>query len=182
MTSFLFLHVLCGVTLAIGHFRGLPAQQSESCHGYMCRPGTERVGRKRSLECLGRILNGLRDTHVYARQEVPSSSHCNSTIAGPAADSKPGRFLPDTVRRWLLARCGAAVASCPVRRGGGFLPAAARRWLLARCCAAMASCPLRRGGGYLPDAARRWLLARCCAAVVICRRMYCARIARVEGC
>ena len=139
MTSFLFLHVLCGVTLAIGHFRGLPAQQSESCHGYMCRPGTERVGRKRSLECLGRILNGLRDTHVYARQEVPSSSHCNSTIAGPAADSEPGRRL--------LARYGAAVASCPLRRGGGFLPGAARRWLL-----------------------------------VVCRRMYCARIARVGGC
>ena len=35
---------------------------------------------------------------------------------------------------------GAAVAACPMRRGGGFLPDAARRWLLARCGAAEASC------------------------------------------
>ena len=46
---------------------------------------------------------------------------------------------------------GAAVASCPMRRGGGFLPDAARlpdearRWLLARCCAAVASCQWLRG-------------------------------------
>ena len=68
-----------------------------------------------------------------------------------------GGFLPEAARRWLPARCGAAVASCPKRRGGGFLPDAARRWLLARCCAAVASCPMLRGGGFLPDAARRWL-------------------------
>ena len=44
---------------------------------------------------------------------------------------RAGGFLPNAARRWRLARCGAAVASCPVRRGGGFLPGAARRWL--RC-------------------------------------------------
>ena len=97
------------------------------------------------------------------------------------------RWLP--ARRWRLARCCAAVASCPVLRGGaavasclvlrggGFLPDAARRWLLARCCAAVASCPMQRGGGFLPDAARRWFLARwerrwrlsrCSAAVASC--------------
>ena len=39
-----------------------------------------------------------------------------------------GGFLPDVARRWLLAWCGAAMASC----------ASARRWLLAsaRCSAA----------------------------------------------
>ena len=42
---------------------------------------------------------------------------------------------------------GAAVASYPARRGGGFLPDAARRWLLAQCCAAVASCPMLRCGG-----------------------------------
>ena len=30
----------------------------------------------------------------------------------------------ETARRWLLARCGAAVASCPMQRGGGVLPVA----------------------------------------------------------
>ena len=106
-------------------------------------------------------------------------------IQRPASESLP---------RPASARCGAAVASCPVRRGGGFLPGAARRWLLARCCAAVASCPVRLGGGFWPGAARQWLLARCCAAVASCpllrgsgfvvisRRMYCARIARVGGC
>ena len=39
----------------------------------------------------------------------------------------------EAARRWLPARCGAAVASCqgPMRRGGGFLPYAVWRWLLA---------------------------------------------------
>ena len=69
----------------------------------------------------------------------------------------------------LLVGDGAAVASCPMRRGGGFLPDAARRWLLARCGAAVASCPKRRGGGFLPDAARRWLLAD--GFAVSCRRI-----------
>ena len=68
----------------------------------------------------------------------------------------------------LLVGDGAAVASCPMRRGGGFLPDAARRWLLARCGAAVASC--------------RWAAAVASFKVVICRRMYCAPIARVGGC
>ena len=51
------------------------------------------------------------------------------------------------------------------RRCGAFLPDAARRWLLARCCAAVATCPMLLCCGFLPDAARGWLLARCCAAV-----------------
>ena len=55
-----------------------------------------------------------------------------------------------------VASC-AAVACCPVRRGGGFLPGAARRWRLARCGAAVASCPMQSGSGFLPDVARRWL-------------------------
>ena len=63
--------------------------------------------------------------------------------------------------QWLLARCCAAVASCPMRRAD-----AARRWLLARCCAAVASCPMLRGGGFLPDPVLRWLLARCCAPML----------------
>ena len=45
--------------------------------------------------------------------------------------------------------------------------------------AAVASCPMRRGGGFLPDAARRW--RRAGGFGVICCRMYCARIARVGG-
>ena len=60
---------------------------------------------------------------------------------------------------------GALVASCLMLRGGGFWPDAAQRWLLVRCCAAVASCPMLRGTGF----------------IVICRRMYCARRARVEG-
>ena len=80
--------------------------------------------------------------------------------------------MPGAARWWPIARCCAAVASCPVLRGGGFLPGAARRcrggflpgaarrWLLARCGAAVASCPVLRG--------RRWLLARCGEAVASC--------------
>ena len=64
-------------------------------------------------------------------------------------------------------------------RGGGFWPEAARRWLLARCCAAVASCPMRRGGGFLPDAARRCLLARCCAAVASCRWLWCHLLSNI---
>ena len=40
----------------------------------------------------------------------------------------------------LFADGGAGVASFPMWRGGGFLPDAARRWLLARCGAVVASC------------------------------------------
>ena len=69
--------------------------------------------------------------------------------------------------RLMNVKVMCARVECANRRrsGGGFLPDAARRWLLARCCAAVASCPMRHGGGFLPDAARWWLLARCCAAV-----------------
>ena len=42
--------------------------------------------------------------------------------------------------RMRLIGDGAAVASCPMRRGGGFLPDAAPR----RC---LLQCPMRRGGG-----------------------------------
>ena len=59
-----------------------------------------------------------------------------------------------TARRWILARCWAAVASCPMRRGGGFVPDSARRWLL--------------GLPVLPDAAaRRRRPARCGAAPAV---------------
>ena len=46
-------------------------------------------------------------------------------------------FLPDAARLWFLARCGAAVAACPMQR---CLPDAARRWLRAslRCGVAVA--------------------------------------------
>ena len=47
--------------------------------------------------------------------------------------------------------------------------------------AAVASCPMRRGGGVLPDAARRWRLAG--GYSVICRRMYSALIGSdSQGC
>ena len=75
--------------------------------------------------------------------------------------------------RMQLVGDGAAVASCPMRRGGGVLLDAARRWRLARCGAAVASCPMRCGGGVLPYAARRWPLARCGAAVASCRWLRC---------
>ena len=43
--------------------------------------------------------------------------HCDKaativTGSGPVASCPMRRFLPDAARRWLLARCGAAVASC----------------------------------------------------------------------
>ena len=69
--------------------------------------------------------------------------------------ARVGCCWSETARRWLLALCSAAVASCRMLRGGGFLPDAARLWLLARCSAVVASCPMLRGCGFLPDAARR---------------------------
>ena len=62
------------------------------------------------------------------------------------------RVESETARRWLLARCSAAVAlTCMMLRGCGFLPDAAQWWLLAWCSAAVASCPMLRGDGFLPE-------------------------------
>ena len=73
---------------------------------------------------------------------------------------------------WSEPEGAAVAASCPMQRGGGFLPDAARRWLLARCGAAVASCPIRRGrpyagGGFLPVAS--WSSVTVVAALNVLR-------------
>ena len=65
-------------------------------------------------------------------------------------------FLPDAARQWLLAQCGAAVASYPI--------SAAALWLLAKCCAAVAFCLWLRchlSSNVLHTDSERWI----CAAV-----------------
>ena len=86
----------------------------------------------------------------------------------------PGPAAGAARRRRRRPRRGRALSPLRVRGLMPVRRARPRRWLLARCSAEAASCPMRRGGGFLPDAARRWRLAG--GFCVICRRMYCARI------
>ena len=119
-----------------------------------------RVSAKIGSECLG----------YPARTRQWQQSVFDQCIEGRAwrtrcqsvDDSEPTASGGGAARRWLLARCqcGAAVASCPMRRGRvASRPGRcrARRWRLARCGAA---------AGFLPNAARRWL--RRLSSVVEC--------------
>ena len=83
------------------------------------------------------------------------------------------RFGTTKINSFILVIISASSESAlPVT---GPWPAAGRR----RWGAAVASCPLRRGGGFLSDAARRWLLARCGAAVASCRWLRCHLLSNV---
>ena len=89
----------------------------------------------------------------------------DSECSSPGSRRRGGGFLPDAVRRWLLAQCCAAVASCPMQRGPAAVASKSSLALppgAGYAGAVIASCPTRMlcgGGRFLPvpDAARLWL-------------------------